>query len=109
MTVTNPKLVVNHRAKENDPKEITLEKYSHGVRQLLTSIQEKKNKIDTIRKDGVKFDDQSFLTLLFDRLVLKKCKFVCAEVNRNKSAWVKELDAIDINKLISDTTILYTS
>ena len=71
MTVTNPKLVVNHRAKENDPKETTLEKYSHGVRQLLTSIQEKKNKIDTIRKDGVKFDDQSFLTLLFDRLVLK--------------------------------------
>ena len=72
-------------------------------------MQEKKNEIDTLRKDGVKFDDQRFLTLVFDHLALAKYKYFCADFKCNKSAWSKELAAIDIDKLIVDTTNLYTN
>ena len=70
-------------------------------------MQENKDEIYTIRKDDVKFDNQCFLTLVFDCLALAKCKYLCADVKRDKSAWVKVPAAIDNDKLIADTTNLY--
>ena len=67
-----PQLVVDHCSKEKELEEMTLAKYGHDIRQLLTSMQEKKNEIDTICKGGVKFYDHLFLTLVFDCLALEK-------------------------------------
>ena len=41
-------------------------------------MQDKKDDIDTFRKDGVKSDEQIFLTLLFDNLLATVCDDFCA-------------------------------
>ena len=41
-----------------------------------------KNEIDTLRRDSVKFDDQRFLTLVFDHRAMAKFKDFCADVKR---------------------------
>ena len=66
MTVMKPQLVVDHRGKERDLEELTLAKAGNDVRAYLTKIQEKRNKIDQLRKDNSKFDDQRWLTLTFE-------------------------------------------
>ena len=40
----------------------------NNVRMLLTQMQEKKDDINTLRKYSVKFYEQIFLTLLFDKV-----------------------------------------
>ena len=72
-------------------------------------MQEKKNEIDTLRKDGVEFDDRRFLALIFDCLALAKSKDFRADVKRKESAWVKYPATIDIAKIIDNTTNLYTN
>ena len=67
---------------------MTLASYSGDVRHLLTSMQEKRDEIDTLRKDGVKFDDQRFLTLIFDRLSVSKCTDFTADLKAEKRKWV---------------------
>ena len=49
--------MVDHRAKEKELKEMILAKYGHDVRKLFTLIQVKKNEIDNLFKDGVKFNN----------------------------------------------------
>eukprot|EP00957_Ditylum_brightwellii_P036529 2766952-Ditylum_brightwellii.AAC.1 len=68
MEVMKPHLVVDHQAKETELENMTLASFGNNVQTLLTTMQEKCNEIDTIQKDGVKFDEQQFLTLIFDRL-----------------------------------------
>ena len=78
MTVMNLQLVINHREKEKDLKNLSLALCGNNVRTLLTQMQDKKDDIDTFRKDGVKFDEQRFLTLLFDNLLATVCDDFCA-------------------------------
>eukprot|EP00957_Ditylum_brightwellii_P138334 10543759-Ditylum_brightwellii.AAC.1 len=56
MEVMKPHLVVDHRAKETELENMTLESVGNNVRILLTTMQEKRNKIDTLQKDGIKFN-----------------------------------------------------
>ena len=58
MMLMKPEIVVNHQRKERDIKELTIAKAGNDVRAYLTKIQEKRNKIDALRKNNVKFDDQ---------------------------------------------------
>eukprot|EP00957_Ditylum_brightwellii_P194673 14829113-Ditylum_brightwellii.AAC.1 len=68
MEVMKPHLVLDHQAKEIELENMTLALFGNNVRTLLITMQEKHNKIDTFQKDGVKFDEQRFLILIFDRL-----------------------------------------
>ena len=107
--VMKPHLVVDHRAKEKELEKMTLASYSGDVRRLLTSMQEKRDEIDTLRKDGVKFDDQRFLTLIFDRLSVAKCTDFTADIKAEKRKWVKDPSSIDIPTVIAETISLYTN
>eukprot|EP00957_Ditylum_brightwellii_P172634 13141903-Ditylum_brightwellii.AAC.1 len=68
MEVMKPHLVVDHQVKETELENMTLALFGNNVQTLLTTMQEKRNEIDTLQKDGVKFNEQQFLTLIFDRL-----------------------------------------
>ena len=109
MEVMKPQLVVDHRAKEKELEEMTLASSNNDVRLLLTSMQEKRDEIDTLRKDGVKFDDQRFLTLIFDNLAIAKCTDFRADIKAEKRNWVKNPSLIDIPTLIADAINLYTN
>ena len=50
-------------------EELKLAKAVNNVCIYLTKMQEKRNKIDALSKDNVKFDDQRWLTLTFEQLV----------------------------------------
>ena len=67
MTVMKPQLVVDHQGKERELKELTLAKAGNDVRAYLTKMQEKRNEIDALRKDNVKFYDQRWLTITFEK------------------------------------------
>ena len=109
MAVMKPQLLVDHSENGKELKEMTPPKYGNYFFQLLTLMQEKKNEIDTLRKDGVEFDDRRFLALIFDCLALAKSKDFRADVKRKESAWVKYPATIDIAKIIDNTTNLYTN
>ena len=109
MTVMKSQLVVDHCDREKELELKTLAKYGHDIHQLLTSIQEKKNEIDTLCKDGVNFNKHRLPALVFNCLLLAKWKCFGADVNCEKSAWVKDPAAIDNNNLIIHTTNVYTN
>ena len=54
-------------------KELTLAKSDNNVRAYLTKMQEKRNEINALHKDNVKFDDQRWITLTFEQLVNTRC------------------------------------
>ena len=83
-------LVVDHQGREKDLKELTLTKAGNDVRAYLTKMQEKRNEIDTLRKDNVKFDDQRWLTLTFERLVKTGCSDFLEDVKRQLREWIKD-------------------
>ena len=60
MTGIKPHLVINNLEKEKELENITLASCGNNVCTLLTQIQEKKDEIDTLRKDSVDFDEQIF-------------------------------------------------
>eukprot|EP00957_Ditylum_brightwellii_P150808 11482715-Ditylum_brightwellii.AAC.1 len=52
MEVMKPNLVVDHQAKETELENMTLALFGNNAQTLLTMMQEKRNKIDTLQKDG---------------------------------------------------------
>jgi hypothetical protein len=107
--VLKPHLVVDHRAKERELEKMTLASFNNDVRRLLTSMQEKRNKIDTLRKDGVKYDETRFLTLIFDSLSTATCIDFKADIQSEKRRWIKDPASIDTSTLIAETISLYTT
>ena len=53
-------------------------------------MQEKRNEIDTLRKDNVKFDDQRWLTLTFEQLFKTGCSNFLEDVIRQQSEYIKD-------------------
>eukprot|EP00957_Ditylum_brightwellii_P011680 882549-Ditylum_brightwellii.AAC.1 len=90
MEVMKPCLVVDHHAKETELENMTLALFRNNVQALLTMMQEKRNKIDTLQKDGVKFGEQRFLTLIFDRLSIATCIDFKADIKAEKRKWIKD-------------------
>ena len=107
MEVMKPHLVVDHRAKETELEKMTLASYNNDVRTLLTSMQEKRNEIDTLRKDGVRFDEQRFLTLIFDRLLAAKCKDFLSDIKSERRKWVKDPPSVNSTTVIAESINLY--
>ena len=55
----------------------------------------------------MKFDEQIFLTLLFDNLLVTHCNDFCAEVKLVRNAWVKNPAETDVKKVIAKFINLY--
>ena len=49
-------------------EDLTIASCDKNVRTYLTKMQEMKNEIDSLQKDGIKYDDLKFLTLTLDEL-----------------------------------------
>ena len=73
MAVMKPQLVIDHQGKDRDLKYLTLAKSGNDVRAYLTKMQDKRNEINALRKDNVKFDNQRWLTLTFEQLIKTGC------------------------------------
>eukprot|EP00957_Ditylum_brightwellii_P131065 9997373-Ditylum_brightwellii.AAC.1 len=56
--VMKPHLMVDHQAKETELENMTVALFGNNLRTLLTTMQEKHNKIDALQKDGVKINEQ---------------------------------------------------
>ena len=67
MKVTKPLLVINHWEKEKALKAFTLLEAGNNICTFLTRMQEQRDEIDKLRKDGVKYDKQRFITLMFEK------------------------------------------
>ena len=109
MEVMKPQLVINHRQKEKALESLTLSNAENNVRTFLTKMQEQRDEIDTLRKDGVKYDAQRFLTLMFDKLLETSCPDFLSEVKLSRNQWVKNPAAIDENVLVAEFINLYTN
>ena len=70
-------------------------------------MQEQRDEIDTLRKDGVKYDGQRFLTLMFEKLLETSCPDFLSEVKLSRNQWVKNPAAIDENTLVAEFINLY--
>ena len=104
-----PQIVVDHRGKEREREELTLAKAGKNFRAYLTKMQEKRNKIDALRKDNVKFDDQRWLTLTFESLVKTRCSDFLDDVKRQRSEWIKDSSTLDSGQFCVDMINLYTN
>ena len=62
-----------------------------------------------IRKDGTKYDEQRFNTLIFDALKNTKCADFLTDVKTMQSQWIKQPEKFDAQQSISDLTNLYTN
>ena len=102
MAVMKPQLVVKHRSKERELEELTIAKAGNDVRAYLTKMQEKRNKIDALRKDNVKFDHQRWLTLIFEQLVKTGCSDFLEDVKRQQRKWIKDSGTFESGQICVD-------
>ena len=109
MTVMKPQLVFKHRGKERELEELTLAKACNNIRAYITKMQEKRNKIDTLRKDNVKFDNQRWLTLTFEQLIKTGCSKFLEDVKRQRSEWIKDYGTLNSGQFCVDMINLYTT
>eukprot|EP00957_Ditylum_brightwellii_P162794 12396944-Ditylum_brightwellii.AAC.1 len=84
MEVMKPHLVVDHQAKETELENMTLALFGNNVRTLLTTMQDKHNKIGTLQKDG---DD----------------------IKAEKRKWIKDPTSVDLAAIVTECISLYTS
>ena len=72
-------------------------------------MQEKRNGIDALHKDNVKFDDQQWLTLTFEQLINTGCSDFLEGVKRRQSKWIKDSGTFDSGQFCVDMINLYTN
>ena len=86
LQVINPQLVIEHQPKESKKEELTIKSCKNHVCTYLTNMQEMRNEINSLRKNGIKYNKQQFLTLIFDNLG-KTAGVFLANVKPQRSEW----------------------
>ena len=109
MTVMKPQLVLDHLRKERELEELTLAKAGNDVHAYLTKMEEKRNKINALHKDNIKFDNQRWLTITFEQLVKTGCYDFLEDVKRQQNIWIKDSSTFDSGQFCVDTIKLYTN
>eukprot|EP00957_Ditylum_brightwellii_P131816 10051890-Ditylum_brightwellii.AAC.1 len=89
MEVMKPHLVVDHQAKETEMENMTLALFGNN--------------------DAVKFDEQQFLILIFDRLSIATCIDFKANIKTEKRKWIKDPTLVDLATIIAECISLYTN
>ena len=107
MMVMKPQIVVDHRGKESELKELTFAKAGNNVCAYLTKMQENRNESDVLCKDNVRFDDQSWLMLNFEHLVDTGCSDFLEDVKCQRSKCIKDYGTFDSVQLCIDMINLY--
>ena len=87
----------------------TLTKYGNNVHTYLTTIQEKRNEINTNFLDGEEYPARSFHTNMFTQLEKLTCDDFLTNVKDTKSRWIKYPDTFDQATDIRDLINLYTN
>ena len=87
---------------------VTIKLCNNNVRTYLTKMQEMQNNIDSLGKDGIKYDEQRFLTLTFDELGKTPRDFL-AGVKRQHNEWVNNHSFFSTSTFIADMINLYTN
>ena len=72
-------------------------------------MQEKRNKINALRKDNIKFDNQRWLTITFEQLVKTRCSDFLEEVKHQWSEWIKDSGRFDSGEFCVEMINLYTN
>ena len=72
-------------------------------------MQEQRDEIDTLRKNGVKFDTHRFLTLLFEKLLATTYPDFQPEVKLTRDQWSKDPCVINKNKVVAEFINLFTN
>ena len=109
MEVMKPQLVINHREKEKALEALTLLDSDNNVCTFLTRMQDQHDKIDTLQKDGVKYDKQRFLAFMFEKLLETNRPDFQSEVKLARNQWVKNPSATDKNNVIARFINLYST
>ena len=65
-------------------------------------MQDKRSKIDALRKDNVKFDDQRWLMLTFEQLVKTGCSDFLEDIKLQQSEWIKDSGTFDSGQFCVD-------
>ena len=89
-------------------EDLTIKSCKKNVRTYLTKMQDMQNKIDSLQKEGINYNEQRFLTLAFDDLV-KTSGDLLADVKHQLSEWVKKPSDFNTSIFITDMINLYTN
>ena len=109
LDVIKPQIMIDNQAKERDLEDLTLKACQNNVCTYLTTMQEKKIEVDTIRKDRTTYNVQRMNTLIFDKLSKIVCETFLADVKRQKSKWIKDPVSFNTVQGMADLTNLYTN
>ena len=72
-------------------------------------MQEKRNEIDALCKDNIKFYDQRWLTLTFEQLIKTGCSEFLEDVKHQQREWIKDSGKFNSGQLCVDMINLYTN
>ena len=93
--VINPQLVVGHSIKEQEFEDLTLTKCGNNFHTYLTTIQEKRNKINANLPDGEEYPARRFNTNMFTQLENSTFDDFLMNVKDAKSIWINSPDTFD--------------
>ena len=82
--VMHPQMVIDHQDKNRKMEYLIIELRKNNVRTYLTKMQEMRNEIDYLQKDGIKCDEKRFLTLTFDELG-KTARYLLTDLKLQRS------------------------
>ena len=108
LNLVNTQVVIDHQAKERKMEDLNIKLCKNNARTYLTKMEEMRNDIDSLWKDGIKYDEQRFLTLNFDELCKIAGDFL-VDFKRQSSEWEKNPSAFNTSTFIADMIILYTN
>ena len=108
LEVMKPQLVIDHGAKERKMEDPTIDLCENNVCTYLTKMQDMQNEIYSLQKDGIKYNEQWFLTPTFDELK-KNAGDLIADVKPQRSYWLKKPSAFNTSNFITDMINLYSS
>ena len=109
LDIIKSRLVIDHKSKERELEDLTLEACQNNVCTYLTTMKEKKIEVDTICKDGTTYNIQQMNTLILDELFETACKAFLANVKQKNSLWIKDPATFNTEQKMVDLTNLYNN
>ena len=105
--VTKMQLVVNHFVKEKEVETLTLIGFGNNIPTFLTTLEEKRNEINSLFPVKEEFAAHQFTTIVFDNITKSICKYFLPNVNQAKIDWIKDPGTFDYPQSMIDLTNIY--
>ena len=107
--VVNPMLAVDHAIKERELEQLTLLECESNVHTYLTTLQTKRNVINSSLPQGEHYPTRRFNTHMFSQLEKSTCNDFLTDVKAAKSRWITKPDTFDQVTEIGNLITLYTN